>query len=175
MPKGKEKKETVELMVNELAPTSGTDQLDDIMSKLDEKKIQAAEKKVQDAKEKLNKKVYAVKFDSSETIQTFKHFMENYAEWREKESLGVIEICKILEKLQKDGIKENILYMGALPIEASHYFLSKTTGKGLKEAESFISMLKPFSQALESVKTDSSEIQNLERELSAAQQGIELS
>ena len=55
MPKGKEKKETVELMVNELAPTSGTDQLDDIMSKLDEKKIQAAEKKVQDAKEKLNK------------------------------------------------------------------------------------------------------------------------
>lgn len=174
MPKGKEKKETVELQVNDLAPVSGTNQLDEVMSKLDEKKIQTAEKKVQEAKEKLNKKVYAVKFDRSETIQAFKYFMENSAEWREKESLGVIEICKILEKLQKEGIKENILYMGALPIEASHYFLSKTNGKGLKEAESFISMLKPFSQALESVKTDASEIQNLERELSAAQQGLEL-
>lgn len=173
MPKGKEK-ETVELKVNDLAPVAGNDQLDDIVSKLDEKKIQAAEKKVQEAKEKLNKKVYAVKFDSLETIQSFKYFMENSAEWREKESLGVIEICKIVDKLEKEGIKQNVLYMGALPIEASHYFLSKTTGKGLKEAESFISMLKPFSQALESVKTDASEIQNLERELSAAQQGIEL-
>lgn len=174
MPKGKELKGAVEVKADEIAGQLTAVQEDEILSKLDEKKIQAAEKKLAEAKDKLNKKVYAVKFDKKETIEAFKNFMENSAEWREKEALGIIEICKIVNKLEKDGIKENILYMGALPIEASHYFLSKTSGRGLKEAESFISMLKPFSQALESVKTDASEIQNLERELSAAQQGLEL-
>jgi CRISPR/Cas system CSM-associated protein Csm2 small subunit len=174
MPKGNEKKESVEIKVKDFVPTMEASGIDDVLSKLDEKKIQAAEKKLSEAKEKLAKKVYAVKFESEENIKAFQNFMNNSAEWREKEALGVIEICKILEKLQKGEVKENILYMGALPIEASHYFLSKTSGRGLREAESFISILKPISQALESVKTDASEVQSLEKELSAAQQGLEL-
>jgi hypothetical protein len=101
--------------------------------------------------------------------------MENNAEWREKEALGVIEICKVIDKAKKDGIKQETLYMSALPLEASHYFLSKTSGKGLGEAKKFISMLKPFSQSLESTKADAAEIQGLEKELAAAQQGLELS
>jgi hypothetical protein len=36
-------------------------------------------------------------------------------------------------------------------------------------------MLKPFSQSLESTKADAAEIQGLEKELAAAQQGLELS
>ena len=42
--------------------------------------------------------------------------------------------------------------MGSLPLEATHYFLSKTKGKGLKEAQSFISLFKPVAVALEEVK-----------------------
>lgn len=168
LPKG------VELDVTDLSKNLVSVNDDEILFKLDQKRIESTEKKLAEAKDKLAKKVYAVQFGNSDVIQKFVNFMNTSAEWREKESLGVIEICKIMAKLQKEGIKENIAYMGALPIEASHYFISKTSGRGLQEAEDFISMLKPFSQALESVKTDASEVQNIEKELAAAQQGIEL-
>jgi hypothetical protein len=146
----------------------------DILARLNVQRITEAEKRLTEAKEKLSKKVYAIKFENSEDLDYFINFMHNDAEWREKESLGVIEICKILDKAKKEGIKQNTLYFGALPMEASHYFISKISGKGLKDAESFIRMLRPFSQALESAQADASEIQGLERELAAAQQGLDL-
>jgi hypothetical protein len=45
----------------------------------------------------------------------------------------------------------------------------------LKEAKKFISILKPFGLALEMAKQDSAKIGELEKELAAAQQGLELS
>jgi len=150
-------------------------QEDDFISKLDLKRIEHCEKTLTEAKDRISKKVYAVKFDSKADLDNFFAFMENDAEWKEKESLGVIEICKVINKAKKDGIKQETLYISALPLEASHYFLSKTSGKGLSEAKKFISMLKPFSQSLESVKADAIEIQGLETELSAAQQGLAVS
>lgn len=148
---------------------------EDFVAKLDHKRIEHCEKVLAEAKDRISKKVYAVKFESKEDLDNFFSFMENNAEWREKEALGVIEICKVIDKAKKDGIKQETLYMSALPLEASHYFLSKTSGKGLHEAKKFISMLKPFSQSLESTKADAAEIQGLEKELAAAQQGLELS
>ena len=150
-------------------------QEEDFISKLDLKRIEHCEKALAEAKDRISKKVYAVKFDSKADLDNFLAFMENDAEWREKEALGVIEICKVMDKAKKDGIKQETLYMSALPLEASHYFLSKTSGKGLKEAKKFISMLKPFSQSLESTKADAAEIQGLETELAAAQQGLAVS
>ena len=150
-------------------------QEEDFVAKLDQKRIEHCEKTLAEAKDRISKKVYAVKFESKEDLDNFFSFMENDAEWREKEALGVIEICKVINKAKKDGIKQETLYMSALPLEASHYFLSKTSGKGLREAKKFISMLKPFSQSLESTKADAAEIQGLEKELAAAQQGLELS
>ena len=150
-------------------------QEEDFVAKLDQKRIEHCEKTLAEAKDRISKKVYAVKFESKEDLDNFFSFMENDAEWREKEALGVIEICKVINKAKKDGIKQETLYMSALPLEASHYFLSKTSGKGLGEAKKFISMLKPFSQSLESTKADAAEIQGLEKELAAAQQGLELS
>ena len=63
--------------------------------------------------------------------------------------------------------------MESLPLEATHYFLSKVRGKGLKEAQSFISLFKPVSIALEEVKKDTAAIQSMEKDLVAVQQGIE--
>jgi len=150
-------------------------ELDDLVSHLDENRIQDCENRLKEAKENLNQKVYAVKFEKKEDIESYFNFIENEAEWKEKESLGVIEICRIIEVLKKEGIKQNTLFMQALPLEASHYFLSKTSGKGLKEAKRFISILKPFGLALELAKQDAAKIGELEKELAAAQQGIELS
>ncbi len=150
-------------------------ELDEIINHLDENKIKDCEKRLLEAKENLNEKVYAVKFEKKEDLDSYFHFIENEAEWKEKESLGVIEICRIIEMLKKDGIKQNTLFMQALPLEASHYFLSKVSGKGLKEAKRFISILKPFGLALELAKQDAAKIGDLEKELAAAQQGLELS
>jgi hypothetical protein len=46
-------------------------------------------------------------------------------------------------------------------------------GKGLKEAQSFIDLFKPISIALEEVIRDAEAIQHLEKDLVAAQQGID--
>jgi hypothetical protein len=86
--------------------------------------------------------------------------------------LGVIEIHKTLIGIKKEGVKDNTIFLGSLPLEATHYFLSKTKGKGLKEAQSFIDLFKPISIALEEVKRDAEDIQSLEKDLVAAQQGI---
>ncbi len=161
---------TVEINADELADAL-TDQ---VLSRLDQGRIKAAEENLISAKQKLSTKVYAVQFPNEQQIHDYVSFMQNEAQWREKEALGVIEICKVIDELKKDGIKNNILYMQALPLEASHYFISKQSGKGLAEARSFIDLLKPFEQALESAKADAKEIQDLERELAAAQQGIDL-
>jgi hypothetical protein len=160
----------VEVNADELANSLG----EEVLSRLNQGRIDAAEENLISAKKKLSIKVYAVQFENADLIAQYTNYMTNEAQWREKEALGVIEICKVIEELKKDGIKNNILYMQALPLEASHYFISKQSGKGLKEAKDFIQLLKPFEQALESAKSDAREIQDLEKELAAAQQGIDL-
>ncbi len=170
MAKKNKTENSVELNADELANALG----DEVLSRLNQDRINAAEENLNNAKRKLSTKVYAVQFESDSQIEQYVSFMQQDAEWREKEALGVIEICKVIDKLKDDGIKNNILYLQALPLEASHYFISKQSGKGLTEAKRFIELLKPFEQALESAKADAREIQDLERELAAAQQGIEL-
>jgi hypothetical protein len=160
----------VELDATQIADSIG----EEALSRLNQERIKAAQENLENAKKRISTKVYAVQFDSMDHINNFIDFMKNEAEWKERESLGVIEICKVLDQLKSDGIKNNVLYLQALPLEASHYFISKQSGKGLNEAKAFISLLKPFEQGLESAKADAREIQDLEKELAAAQQGIEL-
>lgn len=170
MAKSKEPKNLVTLNADQISDSLG----EEALSRLNEGRIKAAQENLDNAKKKISTKVYAIQFSSLEQIEKYSDFMKNHAAWREKEALGVIEICRVLDELKSDGIKNNILYMQALPLEASHYFISKQSGSGLKSAKEFIDMLKPFEQALESAKADAQEIQNLETELAAAQQGIEI-
>ena len=156
------------------APYTGVSTADfseGFLDKLDHTKIKSLEDQVKDLKEKTGKKVYAVKLSPS-LLSSLIDFVENHAEWSQTESLGVIEVHKILSGLKKEGVKDNTIFLGSLPLEATHYFLSKTKGKGLKEAQSFIDLFKPISIALEEVKKDAEAIQSLEKDLVAAQQGI---
>jgi hypothetical protein len=61
-----------------------------------------------------------------------------------------------------------------LPLEATHYFLSKSKGTGLKSAEDFIKLFKAFDQALSDAKEDAATVKELEKQLAAAMQGISL-
>ena len=98
----------------------------------------------------------------------------NDAEWNSTEALGIKEVSKQIQKIKSEGVKNQVIYMPALPLEASHYFISKGKGKGLKSAEIFIALYKPFDQALSDAKKDVSEIKDLEKQLGAAMQGISL-
>lgn len=148
------------------------DYADNFINTLDHEKIKSIEDQIKDLKEKNSKKVYAIKL-GSELLGSLIDFIENHAEWSQTESLGIIEVHKVLTAIKKEGVKDNTIFMGPLPLEATHYFLSKTKGKGLKEAQSFISLFKPISISLEEVKKDAEAIQSLEKGLVAAQQGIE--
>ena len=152
---------------------SAVDFAETFLDKLDQTKINSLEDQVKDLKEKTEKKVYSVKF-SAALLTTLIDFVENRAEWAQTESLGVIEVHKILSGIKKEGVKDNTIFLGSLPLEATHYFLSKTRGKGLKEAQNFIDLFKPVSIALEEVKKDAEAIQSLEKDLVAAQQGIDI-
>jgi hypothetical protein len=158
-------------ITSSVAGTS-TNLADTFIDTLDTKKIQSLESQVKKLKEDTAKKVYAVKM-SEGLLEDLILFIEESAEWSQTESLGVIEVHKTLDKIKREGVKDNIIFIGSLPLEATHYFLSKSKGKGLKAAESFISIFKPIAVALEEVKKDAATIQDLEKDLSAAQQGIE--
>lgn len=150
---------------------ASVDYADTFIDTLDHKKINSLEDQIKDLKEKNSKKVYAVKL-TAELLGSLIDFVEKNAEWSQTESLGVIEVHKILTKIKKEGVKDNTIFLESLPLEATHYFLTKVRGKGLKEAQSFISLFKPISIALEEVKKDAEAIQSLEKDLVAAQQGI---
>ena len=143
----------------------------DILSQLDSGRIEKIQKELDALKGEMSTKVYAVKFENAEGLETAKDFMENEAEWSNNESLGVIEVCKVLNKTKIE--KDNVIFIESMPLQAIHYFLSKQKGTGLEEANRFISIYKPFSIALESVKKDNERIAFLEKDLAAAQQGIE--
>jgi len=63
--------------------------------------------------------------------------------------------------------------MNALEIEATHYFLNKFTGKGEELAKDFIKIFKSFEQSLNNISQDNKELDDLRKDLAAAQQGIE--
>jgi hypothetical protein len=145
---------------------------DTFIDTLDTKKIQSLEDQVKKLKEDTAKKVYAVKMNAG-LLEDLILFVEENAEWTQTESLGVIEVYKNLDKIRHEGVKDNTIFLNSLPLEATHYFLSKSKGKGLKAAENFISIFKPIAVALEEIKKDAAIIQDLEKDLAAAQQGIE--
>jgi hypothetical protein len=140
---------------------------------VDSELIESIENQIQEKKEELKSKVYAVTCSDS-LFTEYENFMKEKAEWNSTEALGVVEINKQIARIKKEGIKDGVIYLGALPLEASHYFLSKSKGTGVESAEAFIRLYKVFDQALNDAKTDASSIKDLEKQLAAAMQGITL-
>ena len=166
-------KQPTKKAIKEAISSIPKDEMSDILDKLDRAKIDDLIKKINDKKEEISKKEYAVSI-TPEAFGKLKDFMENEAEWNQTESLGVIEVMKVLSAIEKEGISSGTIFVQALPLEAMHYFLSKTRGKGLKAANDFMTIWKPLDLALQRSKSDALEIKDLEKELAAAQQGIQL-
>lgn len=144
-----------------------------IQVSVDEDKVERIQKELMDQREEMRKKLYAVPMDS-ECFGEFKNYIISKAEWNSTESLGIVEISKAISRIEKEGIKDNMVYMNSLTLEASHYFVSKSKGTGLEEAKNFLKLYKPLDIALNDVKEDNGKMKEIEQRLAAAQQGIEM-
>lgn len=140
---------------------------------VDSELVDSIQNQIHEKKEEIKSKVYAVTCSDS-LFAEYETFMREKAEWNSTEALGVVEINKQIARIKKDGIKDGVIYLGALPLEASHYFLSKSKGTGVESAEAFIKLYKAFDQALNDAKQDAASIKDLEKQLAAAMQGITL-
>ena len=158
--------------LNRMPSENAAFNVDGVEITVDQSKVDHFKKKLDEKRKELSKKVYAVPMDSS-CFASYKKYITEEAEWSSTEALGIIEISKSIDKIEKDGIKDNMVYLGALTIEASHYFIGKNKGKGLVEAQNFIKLYKSFDLVLGEIKEDNEEIKKIQMELNAAEQGLE--
>jgi len=147
--------------------------LEKFISKIDTVKVDSIKKKIDTYVNELKDKEYALSMDSNK-LSAFETFMSEQVEWRSKEALGVKEILRRLDEVKKEGIQNGAIYFTNLEVEASHYFLMKWNGKGSKEVDLFISLWKTFEESLILIQQDNAKMEELKKELSAAEQGLEL-
>jgi hypothetical protein len=137
--------------------------------------LEQAEKDLVALREELNKKKYLIDL-KKEDIVLLDKFNKQDAPWKFTECLGVIEI----EKELKEAIKSGKLYIGAMPIEAIYYYMSKVEGKGkstdataFEKVEDYIRILKAITGGMERVKADNESLRNSEFVVAARREGIE--
>ena len=135
--------------------------------------IEELQERINQEKKDLSEKEYSIKMTPA-IFDYFKKYMDSEVSWSGKEAIGVIEIAKVIENITKEGIKSGYVYMKSLPLQASHYFISKGSGKGSVSATSYMDLYKVFDEALQRENQDSSKVREMEKHLAALQQGINL-
>jgi hypothetical protein len=138
---------------------------------IDEAKVASAKKALDAKMEELSNKVYAVSMNAA-SLGVYSKVIESIT-WKGKEGLGILEITKKLKEIENKGISNDVIFLNALTIEASHYFLNRYESSGSDNAESFIDLFKKLEQALSSVSQDNKDLEDLNKDLAAAQQGLE--
>lgn len=138
---------------------------------IDEAKVAALQSALESKMSELSNKVYAVSMNA-ESLEVYSNVIESIT-WKGKEGLGILEITKKLKEVTKNGISNDAIFLNALTIEASHYFLNRFESSGSGAAESFIDLFKKLEQALSAVSQDNKDLEDLNKDLAAAQQGLE--
>jgi len=147
--------------------------LEKFITNVDEEKVKSIKSDLENYKASLRDKEYAVSM-SKDLLRRFESYMREEVQWRSKEALGITEILKRIEAVKKEGIKDGVVYFTNLEVEASHYFILKWEGKGESEIKDFISLWKTFEETLALIHQDNTVVKDLEQQLAAAEQGIEL-
>lgn len=172
------KKQSTPLNLNKSFPgPGGSSNIDfndsEISVSVDQDLVNELQSQIEERKKENREKLYAISMNKS-LLSRYEDFIVEEAEWNSTEALGIVEVYKQIQRVKSEKIKDNVIYMGALPVEATHYFLNKVKGQGLEEASNFIELYRAFDQALKDVKIDNQILQDLEKNLAAAMQGISL-
>lgn len=147
--------------------------LEKFISNVDQDKVNSIKKDLDDYKKSLSGKEYAVSMTPG-LLDKFETYMRTEVQWRSKEALGVKEILKTIKKTKEEGIKDGVAYFNNLEVEASHYFILKMEGKGEKDINDFVALWKTFEETLVLIQQDNMVVKDLEQQLAAAEQGLEL-
>ena len=134
--------------------------LEKYLSKVDHDKVNSIKKDLEDYKKSLAGKEYAVSM-TPEILDVFLDYMKNGVQWRSKEALGVKEILKSIERTKKEGIKDGVAYL-------------KMEGTGESRIDNFVALWKTFEETLVLIQQDNLVVKDLEQQLAAAEQGLEL-
>lgn len=128
-----------------------------------------------DAKNKeLETKKYLIE-GGSLAAQKVQEFLTNDAKWKFSEALGIVESVRQVEEAyaQIKAGKTKELMVPSLALEAIYYFLTKVEGSGLGEAENYLAILKPISDALGRSKKDREEVDQLVRDRATLESAID--
>lgn len=138
---------------------------------IDEARVDNAKKALDSKMQELSNKVYAISMNAA-SLEVYFKVIESIT-WKGKEGLGILEITKKLKEIKDKGISNDAIFLNALTIEASHYFLNRYESSGSDNAESFIDLFKKLEQGLSLVSQDNKDLEDLNKDLAAAQQGLE--
>jgi len=137
---------------------------------IEKKKIELQKKR-----DEYDKKVFAVG-TGIELAKQLQNFIVNEAKWTYSESLGIVEVNKLLTEQIKaiESGKQKTIFLTTIGIEALHFFLKKVEGKGLASAKTYLNMLQPIGEALQKAQREYEKLQALEFELASLQHGIDV-
>lgn len=141
---------------------------------IDQELVDKLTKEIESMQVELKDKVYPVKLETTEILTALIDFIDNGATWKNMEALGIIEVSKALHAEKTKGLKSGNIFLASLPIQAISFFLSKVEDKGIQRAERHIKFVKPIDEALKLIKQDNDKINQLESQLSAAENGINI-
>ena len=139
---------------------------------IDEEKVKNLTDAVFQKEKELDKKVYGISM-TARRLQVYNNIIQSL-KWRGKEALGIIEICKKINEITNKGISNDIIFMKALEIEATHYFLNRYESSTYKDATEFIDLYNSFDVALNNISADNKDLADLKKELAGAQQGLNM-
>ena len=121
------KKESTPLNLNSNNFPGGSSQIDfndtEINVSVDQELIDSVQKELEEKRKENREKLYAISMNES-LLRRYEEFVREKAEWNSTEALGVVEVYKQIQRIKSEKIKDNVIYMGALPVEATHYFLN---------------------------------------------------
>lgn len=158
--------------MNEVKELEVTEVVESKTITIDTLKVESLTKEIEGLRKEFLSKEYIVSM-TPDLLGFFINFMEYQVPWKGREGFGVMEIRKKLESIKNAGIKDNSIYLTSLHIEATHYFLGKYEGKGSDFIDSYVDLYRNIEAAKQLTTSDNIKLATLEKELTAAQQGLE--
>lgn len=140
-------------------------------TEIDQTKVKLASDNLESFKKEIKTKLYALKADK-ELLDQFIHFIGVDAKWSGMEALGIEELVKTFGNMT--GTKNGVIYLKNLEVSAIYHFLSKVEGTGKESADGFLRMIRSVNPAVKMVNADKVRVLQLEHELAAAENGIEV-
>lgn len=129
--------------------------------------------KIESREKELSTKKYIIKGGET-TGKALIAFVENDAQWKFSEALGIGECHRQLIESVSNIKKAKEIFVSAMALEALYYFLTKVEGKGLSSANSYVNnLLKPITDALGRSKSDRESLDQLLRDLGTVESAID--